>query len=153
LSAEIELCDQICAMVIMVRRAVAGRVWTDFEALMGSLARCGSDFEALEREREAAFAVLTGEDGASGEAGFYALSLRLPAEERKVFTGLYRDLKLKTLKIGIENNALTLYLNEAQGIVADFLAAAFPDRKGKRYTRHGAPLHADMRSMVLDRQF
>ncbi|MDR2246268.1 MAG: hypothetical protein LBE17_06305, partial [Treponema sp.] len=81
------------------------------------------------------------------------LAARLPAEERKLLTGLYRNLKLAVFRVGIENTALMNYLNGIRGIVSDFIAAAFPDRKGKLYTRRGGQVHADMRSMVLDRQF
>jgi hypothetical protein len=156
LNAEIELAGKICVMVTMVRRAVETRVWTDFEPLMGNLAHDGAEFEALEREREAAFAALAekaGKDAFPKEAGFYTLAARLPAEERKHLTELYRNLKLAVFRIGIENAALMNYLNGLRGIVSDFIAAAFPDRKGKLYTRRGGQVHADMRSMVLDRQF
>jgi hypothetical protein len=158
LNAETELAGKICAMVVEVRRAVESRAWTDFEPLMGNLAHYGAEFEALEREREAAFAALaekTGESGAAPakEAGFYALAARLPAEERKPLTELYRDLKQAVFRIGIEKAALMDYLNGIRGIVSDFIAAAFPDRKGKLYTRRGGQVHADMRSMILNRQF
>lgn len=158
LNAETELAGRICAMVMMVRRVVESRAWTDFEPLMENLAQSGAEFEALEREREAAFAALAEEAGEGGaapanEAGFYALAARLPAEERKPLTELYRSLKLSIFRVGIENTALMDYLNGVRGIVSDFIAAAFPDRKGKLYTRRGAQVHADMRSMVLNRQF
>ena len=158
LNAETDLAGKICAMVMMVRRAVESRAWTEFEPLMGDLAQSRVEFEALEREREAAFAALaekTGENSAdfTKETGFYALAARLPAEEQKPLTELYRNLKLAVFRIGIENAALMNYLNGIRGIVSDFIAAAFPDRKGKLYTRRGGQVHADMRSMVLDRQF
>ncbi|MDR0730882.1 MAG: hypothetical protein LBF63_04380 [Treponema sp.] len=156
LNAEIELAGKIRAMVTLVRRAVEIRAWTDFEPIMGNLAQSGAEFEALEREREAAFAALAekaGEDAFPKEAGFYALAARLPAEERKRLTELYRNLKLAIFRVGIENTALMNYLNGIRGIVSDFIAAAFPDRKGRLYTRRGGQVHADMRSMVLDRQF
>jgi hypothetical protein len=44
------------------------------------------------------------------------------------------------------------YLNEARLLVAGFLDAAFPDRKGKIYSRRGVQVQADMRSMVLNKQ-
>jgi hypothetical protein len=129
---------------------------------MDSLSQNGAEFEALEREREAAFAALAeraveggSADGAplAKEAGFYALAARLPDEERQPLTGLYRKLKLIVFRVGIENAALTNYLNGVRGIVSGFLAAAFPDRKGSLYTRRGAQAQADMRSIVLNRQF
>jgi hypothetical protein len=52
----------------------------------------------------------------------------------------------------LENDALTHYLDGARAVVADFLEAAFPDRHGKIYSRQGTRIHADMRSMVLNRQ-
>ncbi|MDR1411061.1 MAG: hypothetical protein LBI91_02510 [Spirochaetaceae bacterium] len=158
LKAETELAGGICAMVMMVRRAVEARAWTDFELLMENLARSGAEFEALEQEREAVFAALAEKNEENGaafarEAGFYALAARLPVEEQKLLTGLYRNLKLVIFKAGIENSALANYLNGIHGIVSDFIAAAFPDRRGKLYTRRGRQAHADMRSMVLNRQF
>jgi hypothetical protein len=158
LNAETELAGKIRAMVIMVRRAVESRAWTDFEPLMGNLAQYGAEFDTLEREREAAFEVLaekTRENGAvsAKEAGFYALAARLSDEDRKPLTELYRNLKLAIFRAGIENAALTNYLNGIRGIVSDFIAAAFPDRKGRLYTRRGGQVHTDMRSMVLNRQF
>jgi hypothetical protein len=159
LNAEIELADRIRAMIAMVRRAVEGREWVDFEPLMDSLSQNGAGFEALEREREAAFAALAEKDGSAAgaapakEAGFYALVARLPAEERQTLTGAYRNLKLAVFRVGIENSALMNYLNGIRGIVSDFIAAAFPDRKSRLYTRRGGQANADMRSMILDRQF
>jgi hypothetical protein len=158
LNAETELAGKICAMVAMVRQAVETRAWTDFELLMENLARGGAEFEALEREREAVFAALAEKNGGGGEAsakegGYYALAARLPADERDLLSGLYRNLKLAIFRVGIENSALANYLNGVRGIVSDFIAAAFPDRRGKLYTRRGGQAHADMRSMVLNRQF
>ncbi|MDR1353666.1 MAG: hypothetical protein LBK05_10335 [Treponema sp.] len=158
LNAETGLAGKICAMAAMVRRAVEARAWTDFELLMENLARAGAEFEALEREREAVFAALAekNEEGGAapaGEGGFYALAARLPADERDLLSGLYRNLKLAIFRVGIENSALANYLNGVGGIVSDFIAAAFPDRRGKLYTRRGRQVHADMRSMVLNRQF
>jgi hypothetical protein len=162
LNAEKELAERIFAIVVEVRRAVESRAWTKFEPLVEDFARLGAEFRTLEQEREAAFAALaekTGENGAAGggadgaKESFYALAARLPAEERKPLTEIYRGLKRSVFRVGIENAALTDYLNGIRGIVSDFIAAAFPDRKGRLYTRRGVQVHADMRSMVLNRQF
>jgi hypothetical protein len=152
LNAEIELAERICAMVATARRAVQGREWIDFEPLMDSLSQNGAEFGALEQEREEAFAALAEKTGAD-DAAFYALAARLPADERKRLSGAYRKLKRIVFRVGIENNALMNYLAGVRGIVSDFIAAAFPDRQGKLYTRRGVQVHADMRSMVLNRQF
>jgi hypothetical protein len=154
LNQEIELIDRILESQIMVRRAVLERSWTDFEDRIGSLQKTGAEFEELDKERAKYFVQLASETGENADGtDFYALIAKMPDLERKILTGLYRKLKFKTFKIQIENDNFIRYLEEIRVIVSGFLEAAFPDRKGKLYSRNGAPLHADMRSMVLNRQF
>jgi hypothetical protein len=156
LNQEIELVERIFEAQKMVRGAVMGRSWADFEVLMETMRDYGAEFGELEQERGEIFTRLAeraGENGdTAGESGFYTLIARLPDMERAILASLYRNLKFKTFKIRIENDAMARYLNEIGVIVSSFLEAAFPDRKGKLYSRSGAPLHADMRSMVLNRQ-
>jgi hypothetical protein len=76
---------------------------------------------------------------------------RLDEASRRELTDLYRRLKLDTLKVRLANDALSAYLSAARETLADFLNAAFPDRRGKIYSRRGAAVHSEMRSIVLDR--
>ncbi|GHV82140.1 hypothetical protein AGMMS49991_06980 [Spirochaetia bacterium] len=168
LRRELALVETIAAAQLQVRQAVLNREWADFEALMEDMARTGAEFEALEQERMEIFTPFAEQTNAAEaepeidpaaavcnsteNINFYALVSRFPPEERKGVTELYRNLKLKTIQIRLENDALTNYLNGARAVVADFLEAAFPDRHGKIYSRQGTRIRADMRSMVLNRQ-
>jgi hypothetical protein len=130
-----------------VKRAVLNRQWADFEGAMDALNRIGGEFEALDAERLAVF------EGWDSQKGFYALAARFPVREREELTELYRALKLDIVKIKLENDALTAYLTEARIMVAGFLEAIFPERKGRLYSRRGTKVEADMRSLVLNRSF
>jgi hypothetical protein len=158
LEQERELVTKIAGMQALVREAVINRQWMDFESHMKALGQIGARFEDLDRERIRIFASFSGNGNTPGKAGedaagFYALAARFPPDERKAITDVYRNLKTETIKVRIESDALMNYLSEASLLVTGFLEAAFPDRKGKIYSRSGAQVQADMRSMVLNRHF
>ena len=159
LERELALIDRIEASQKLVRDAVRRRAWADFEMLQESMRCLGAEFEELDREREAGFnrlsaAALPQSNVPGGfEAGFYALIARLPADERDMLAGRYREIKYRALAIRAANESLLHYLAGIRLLVTDFLDAAFPDRKGKLYTRQGTTQAADMRSMVLNRHF
>jgi hypothetical protein len=160
LREEAALAARIAEIQGLVRAAVIRREWTDFEGHLAELARLGEEFAALDLARQRYFATATGapeapgvQSGREGGGGFYALVSRFPPEARREICALYRQLKLGILKIRLENEALARYLNEGQTTVAAFLDAAFPDRKGRLYSRRGKQVPPDMRSILLNRHF
>jgi hypothetical protein len=160
LERELVMTAQIEKAQLLVRDAVRRRDWIDFEAILDSLKGLGVEFEALDLQREKIFEnfaalalpVYIHYADHEGESRFYALVSRLTSEERSYLTEMYRNLKIKILKIRFQNESLAHYLSQARVLVKDVLDSAFPDRKGSLYTRHGTALDADMRSMVLNRQ-
>jgi hypothetical protein len=153
LREEAALVARIAGIQGLVRAAVTSREWTDFEGHLAELARLGEEFAALDRERQRCFAAVPGSAAASGGGGFYALVSRFPPEAQRELCALYRQLKQAAIKIRLENEALARYLKEGQTTVAAFLEAAFPDRKGRLYSRRGKQVPADMRSILLNRHF
>jgi hypothetical protein len=151
LRQETALLERLAAAQEVVRTAAFARDWSNMEALLARLAEYGSEFELLEAERVRAFSELS--DGSREPIGFYSLVARLDAASRKELTELYRRLKLDTLKVRLANEALSTYLKAARETLSDFLDAAFPDRRGKIYSRRGSAVHPEMRSIVLDRSF
>jgi hypothetical protein len=148
LRREIALLERLAAAQEIVRRAVYAREWTDLEAMLNRLDGYGRDFAELEAERVETFRFLGGRrDGGD----FYASIARLPDAERRELAELHRRLKLDALKVRLANDALTAYLAEARTTVGAFLDAAFPDRRGKLYSRRGTAVPAEMRSLVLNR--
>jgi hypothetical protein len=144
LKKEIEILEKIASIQALLKNAAVNREWTDFYSLLEQVQSQGREFEILEARRAGLF------EG-SGSAGFYALVSRLPENNRKELSELYRKLKLETLKTRMANDTLLRYLNEGRAVIALFLEEVFPDRKGKFYSRLGKHIQTDMRSMVLNR--
>ncbi|MCL1814979.1 MAG: hypothetical protein FWG27_04055 [Treponema sp.] len=145
---EIEILEQIPPLQGLIREAVVKREWTDYEVLMQSLGEIGTRFEIIDAEREALFKTLA--DGEEPES-FYAWASRLPEKEREEISSLYRKLKMITLQIRIANDTLMEYLREAKSTVSGLLEKAYPDRRGKMYSRRGTEREADMRSVMVNR--
>jgi hypothetical protein len=152
LRREAGLLREIGSLQKKVWETVLNRVWENFEGLMESLKLLGAEFQALEQERAGLMAEFAGEGLREGES-FYRLASRLPGSEGRELTGLYRNLKSETLRVRISNESLLNYLGEAKAAASGFLEAAFPGRKGRVYSRQGALIPADMRSMVLNQSF
>jgi hypothetical protein len=157
LGRETELLGGIEAAQKQVWDAVINREWTDFEGLLAMMDRIGIELGELEEERKRVICELAGglsKNGWEGENGsFYRLISGLPEAERKELTGCYRELKMAGIRVRIANDNLLSYIAEVKATMTGFIEAAFPDRKGKVYTRNGAVAPADMRSMVLNRSF
>uniref|UniRef100_A0A7C3IL03 Flagellar protein FlgN n=1 Tax=Gracilinema caldarium TaxID=215591 RepID=A0A7C3IL03_9SPIR len=152
LQKEIALLERLAAAQDVVSQAVFSRDWTDMDALFKRLEEYSNEFEALEKERTSIFSGLGRELGFEHERlSFYTLATRLEQETRRQMTDLYRRLKLDILKIRLANENLNQYIATNRSVISEFLQAAFPDRKGKLYSRHGREIHAEMRSIVLDR--
>jgi hypothetical protein len=141
---ESELVQRIACLQELIQQAVMNRNWTDFEGHFNALNAIKTEFTTLERERERLF---------DNYARFYALTAQLPSEQRIELTSIYRSLKLETLRVRMEGEALMSYITDARAAMTDIFEVAFPDRGGKIYTPHGVPVSHDMRSMVLNRAF
>jgi hypothetical protein len=157
LGRETELLCGIEVAQKQVWDAVIKREWTDFEGLLAMMDRIGTELGELEEERKRVIGELAegpSKNGWEGENGsFYRLIAGLPEDERKELSGLYRELKMAGIRVRIANDNLLSYIAEVKATMTGFIEAAFPDRKGKVYSRNGAVVPADMRSMVLNRSF
>jgi hypothetical protein len=153
LRKEIELLGKIPALQTLVRDAVINREWADYEAYLESIGKIGADFEVLETARNKLFGDLTPDEGAGEKKHFYAVSARLPDHERNELTALYRQLKMQTLQIRLANDTLMEYIKATKEAISGMLESAYPDRKGKIYSRNGIEREADMKSVVLNHSF
>jgi len=151
LLSEIEVLGKIPPLQVLIRDAVINREWADYEALMESIGSVGQDFEILENRRIELFSRLADCAGADEKESFYQLAARLPETERNELTALYRRLKMETLQIRLANDTLMDYLRETKAAIQGALENAYPDRKGKIYTRTGAEREAEMKSVMLNR--
>jgi hypothetical protein len=151
LEREAGLLAELAPVQEAVTRAVILREWEGFDASVNALAELSGRFEELELERERVFAVLPGAE--MGETRFYALVSRFSPERRREISGRYRALKEESLRLRLANASLLEYLSEARSAVGSFLEAALPGRTGPAYSRGGARVPQDMRSMVVNKSF
>jgi hypothetical protein len=133
-----------------VRDAVYEKKWTDFEELNRALAGAKLELEKSEAER---LTVFSAENCGNSQTQFYCYAAGLPPKKREEITSAYLVLKMEAAKLRLAGLAFQNYVKELGDITKSFLDAAFPDRRGSLYGRRGAIRDADMRSIVLDRQF
>lgn len=128
-----------------VEKAVYAKQWVDFDGARKRLLDEQARLEALEEERRVFF-------GAEN-TDFYVWSAALPEDERERILASYRALKRQAARVRTFGETFSAYVREMQFVVNGFLDAAFPERKNGLYGRSGKTLAADMRSVVLDKQF
>lgn len=158
---EIEVLEKIAPLQNRLRELVIGRKWVEFEVLLETIAAMSAGFQTLEAERAELFKQFAAEilglaeaEGSGNEQSrFYAVAARLPEPERGQITGLYRRLKMEVIAIKLANDNLTSYIKETKTAISGLLERAYPDRKGKIYSRNGAAREADMKSVLLNEVF
>jgi len=158
LTGEIALLKKISDAQRIVRQAVINKEWADFDEKTTEVNCLGEEFTHLEEQRIRIFAALshavarsTGDNDA--EQPFYVLITRLPAEENRELSRLYRELKMETLKMRSVNESLLAYIHEAKAMAEAYLGAVCPERGGKLYTRKGRKVSQDLKSMVFNNHF
>ncbi|MDR2136426.1 MAG: hypothetical protein LBO76_07410 [Treponema sp.] len=152
LGREAGLLQRIAEAQKKVRDAVVRREWADFDSLLAAIGRIAGELEGLEAERQALFGRLPGFSGLpDGEAGFFRFAASLPPEGQKEMAAKYRELKMAALRIRINNENLLAYVAGIKATMSAFIESAFPDRRGRVYSRSGAVMPQDMRCMVLNR--
>ncbi|MDR1862948.1 MAG: hypothetical protein LBQ67_03400, partial [Treponema sp.] len=150
---EIGLLKKIASVQESVRKAVLAREWADFDGKIAEVNLLGEEFALLDAERDALFSALAESLGLkkTEAPAFYTLAAHLSEAEQRELCGLYRAVKMETLKIQVFNETFLNYLRESTAMAAACLEALFPARSGKLYTRKGGQVKGDLKSMVLNR--
>ncbi|MDR2900554.1 MAG: hypothetical protein LBV20_03415 [Treponema sp.] len=156
LKQENALLDKIIDIQCEIRASVIIREWEDFNGLMENLNTYNSQFEVMEKARAQVFsAILNHSDPHSAnnneEDSLYAAAARMPEEQRNALTDLYRELKIRVIRVRYENGALLKNLNEARAFAENFIADVIPNRRGKLYTAKGTVVASDVRSMMINK--
>ena len=151
---EIALLQKISMILNSVHNAVMNREWTDFDWKMAEIGQLSEEFSGLEAERVEIFTALREKFNSGNrpenDGSFYSLASNLPPDKCRELSGLYRDLKMETIKLKARNETFTGYLNEIKTITAAWLEAIFPVQGGKLYTGKGRQAAAGQHSMVLN---
>jgi hypothetical protein len=154
---EIALLKKIFDVEESVHQAVMAREWTDFEWKIAEINLLGEDFKLMEEQRMEIFSQFQGkndnneENDLDSESSFYALAAaKLSPKECHEISGLYRELKMETLKVKALNETFMSYIDELRTMTAAWLEAVFPVQGGKLYTRKGRQAARDLRSVMLN---
>jgi hypothetical protein len=135
LESELVLLTRLGGQQSRIKEAVYHKNWLDFDPLMADLARTSRELKDKEDERRYMLpSALVG-------GNFYAAAINrlsaYTAEQRRHITELYRALKMTLLKIRLDSEALQHYLKESLDFAHDAMEAAFPQTRGKIYSRTG----------------
>ena len=156
LKQEISLLQKISVVQDSVHQAVMAREWTDFDWKIAEINQLGEEFALLDNDRAAIFSALKenflspGQSGNETDFSFHSLAAKLPQDEGRELSGLFRELKMATLKLKAQSETFTGYLNEIKTITAAWLDAIFPVQGGKLYTRKGRQAAGELQSMLLN---
>ncbi|MDR1898704.1 MAG: hypothetical protein LBQ55_01690 [Treponema sp.] len=151
---EIEILKKIASVQNLVWNAITNREWADFEVHINAIGVLGAEFDVIDQRREALFSQfpayhINGEE----RARFYAFAATFPEDLRNKLADTYRNLKIETVRVRMFNDTILNYLNSIRSTVTGFLDIAFPEHRGKLYSRGGKEIPKDIRSMVLNRHF
>ena len=152
---EIELVMQAASLQEKTRTAVLEGEWDSFEGQIIEIKTIESKLIELEDEREKLFQSFAGANSGDldPKSRFYSIVGKLPEDQRNDLTGIYRSLKMETLKLRIMNESYMTYLTGIKSTINDFFEAVFPQGFGKMYTPQGTHHSHDMRSLMLNQSF
>ncbi|MDR0908462.1 MAG: hypothetical protein LBM77_01735 [Spirochaetaceae bacterium] len=139
LKRELHQTAEIAALQAIIKKSVRQRQWTNFDLMMKTLKKIGSDFEKIDKNR---MDILD-------NTYFYRLSLGFKPEERDILNDLYRKLKLEALRIRLENDSLLAYINESASLAEDFLKKVYPAAKGRIYGRNGTMAAPELHALEM----
>jgi hypothetical protein len=148
---ETDILKKIASLQDEIWKGVLSRDWSNFEDQMGAVNVLSAEFDGLEEEREGIFAEFPGRG--DEKSRFYTLVAGFPPDLRNTITDAYRKLKLETIKVKMNNDALLDFLNEARAAVAQYLEMAIPDKRGRLYSSRGTQVQPAPRNMVLNHRF
>ena len=130
-------------MEFLVRGARQGDpgIMLTFEERDGALRRYGSglgwNISGLEEERDALFRELKVQLEMPKQAGFYAVIVRLPGEEREQLSERYRTLKKAVLQFQGVIWSIDAYTRTMSTTFQEILYSLYPHKRGTMYEKSG----------------
>ncbi len=140
------LLSEICDIQKKIRESVNDRNWDELQYHLLSFDALSKNFADLEEERVVCFNNLGLKDGTL----LNSLKDKFTEKESADIYSLYNSIKQKLVASKIENKALNDYIK----ITTDFLQGVFdnvvPQRKATVYSRTGALVKNQPKSMILN---
>ncbi len=142
-----------CKKEEKIRNFIYEKKWRELENVIKEMSPLSEKLESQEKRRNKAFNRLKKNLGQGNDAGFYQVIVKLPENERDIYSELYRNLKIAALKIRAVTNGINTHVRAANGILRDIIEEVYPHKLGDLYSRSGGKIPVSIDSpMVLNRE-
>ena len=150
LKTQILLLENLAEEEGKLQTAVMDRDWTGLERVITDMTVFSEAAEEMEELRHRCYTDLRSTVGAGKGDGFAAIIGRLPIEERKELSGLYRKLKVAVMTVRSLTSGIGAYVAATGNTLRGIIEEIHPHQKGTLYSRHGHADRGDQSAMVVN---
>jgi len=150
LRRQIRLMEEFAELQLDLRKCLEARNWAQLELVQAQLYERTEELELVENERVQLWEECCKCVHANPADSFYAITLRLPEDQRARLAELRQSLRISTLNVQGAQRALNSYLEAATNMIQDYLRDVCSDLKAGVYGPQGKLKSASRFSMVLD---
>jgi hypothetical protein len=137
LDREIEAVQQGLQTADEVRERIFEHDWDGLSVSLNELHKASEHISGLEEERDALFRELKEQLEMPKQAGFYAVIVRLPGEEREQLSERYRTLKKAVLQFQGVIWSIDAYTRTMSTTFQEILYSLYPHKRGTMYEKSG----------------
>ena len=150
MAEERELFHRFAEQEAALTQVVQQRDWAQLERALADLDRLAGTIAAAESRRHEEYELLKRRFGVGERAGFGLLVARLPEPERVSLAAAREELRGAVAKVRTLTASLAYYFRYIKDSVEQILVEAFPNRRGRFYSRHGRPAQAGADPMMVN---
>ena len=136
---EAELFDGLQQEVDLLREAFQAKDWSAGLAIAQGMEVAARTIEEADAARDKAFALLRGAMGLPRETAFSGLLPSLPDGQREALEESWRALRMSVIRLKTSTSRMRYSAEALAESLNRILEKIFPYRKGKIYSRTGAP--------------
>ncbi|MEI8093046.1 MAG: hypothetical protein WCG80_02440 [Spirochaetales bacterium] len=137
---------------LAAKAALQTKTWPALEKALQSLDFQSEGLRCLEERRDALWrGIQLRVLGREGK--FYEVLPRLPEDQRELLAELFRELKLRSLRLKGLNLGIATYVQTASALVKAVVHELNPTLRGRMYSRSGFIRGGEARPLVLNTHF
>ncbi len=144
--------DQFQDTQLAAKAALESKSWPALEKALQSLDFQSEGLRCLEERRNALWLGIQ-QRVLGHEAKFYETLHRLPEAHREPVAALFRELKLRSLRVKGLSLGISTYVQTAGALVKAVLHEINPSLRGRMYARNGILRGGEARPLVLNTHF
>jgi hypothetical protein len=152
LDQQIEAIRRGLAVAAEVRARVFAHDWDGLSERLAELDRVSAEIAEREEERGSRFRELKEELGMPEDAGFYAVIVRLPEEQRESLAERFRSLKKQVLQFQGITWSIDAYTRTMSTTFQEILHTLYPHKRGTMYERSGKKRATESNPLVVNKR-